>query len=268
MPYSETNGVTIYYDVSGSGPPLLFIHANPFDHRLWIYQIAEFSTRFRCIAVDIRGYGRSDKPTTPFSLTDMTADVLGVLRRERVDKAVVCGCSVGSGMALLMGLETPDLVQAMILVGGNAKGSDAVNARIRGFMETQDLEAFLAGYIRELVAPDYPATHLGDWALRLFTQQARHLNQHAIAQIHRARARCDLSDRLSAIRLPTMVINGQFDNSLAAGRHTAHAIASARHVVLAGAGHACPIEDPAAFNAAVSTFLQDHGLWPATAAVP
>ena len=60
MPYSTANGIKIYYEVSGEGLPFVMVHANPFDHNLWMYQIAHFSTYFRIIAIDIRGYGRSD----------------------------------------------------------------------------------------------------------------------------------------------------------------------------------------------------------------
>lgn len=65
MPYSTSNGLKIWYEVNGDGPAMIFVHANPFDNTLWTYQIAHFSTWFRVISIDIRGYGRSDKPTTP-----------------------------------------------------------------------------------------------------------------------------------------------------------------------------------------------------------
>src|SRR5438876_1158420 len=68
MSYCSVNGIKIYYEVSGEGVPLLLIHANPFDHRLWQYQIASFSTFFKVVAVDLRGYGHSDKPTTDTTL--------------------------------------------------------------------------------------------------------------------------------------------------------------------------------------------------------
>jgi len=76
--YSTANGVKIYYEVSGEGFPFVMVHANPFDHNLWMYQIAHFSTYFKIIAIDIRGYGRSDKPTTPFSLEDMEGPLKGL----------------------------------------------------------------------------------------------------------------------------------------------------------------------------------------------
>src|SRR3954462_5773462 len=98
MPYSTANGLRIYYEVSGEGFPFVMVHANPFDHDLRMYQIAHFSTFLQGIAVDIRGYGRSDKPTSPFSLKDMADDVLGVSRDENVGQGILAGVSVGSGM--------------------------------------------------------------------------------------------------------------------------------------------------------------------------
>ena len=132
MSYSIANGIKIYYEVSGEGFPFVMIHANPFDHNLWMYQIAHFSTYFKVIAVDIRGYGRSDKPTTPFSLKDMADDVLGVCRDEGVREAIVGGVSVGSGMALLLGLDHPEMFKALILVGGNSGGAGSIDDRIHG----------------------------------------------------------------------------------------------------------------------------------------
>ena len=153
MPYSDAAGPSIYYETYGEGPPLVFVHANPFDHRLWTFQISRFSAYYKVVAVDIRGYGRSGKPETPFTLADMMEDVLGVCRKEAISKAIFCGCSVGSGIALLTTIEHPEMVEAAILVGGNARGSTNVQKRVDAFEQTADLEAFLRGYLGELVAP-------------------------------------------------------------------------------------------------------------------
>ena len=97
MPFSQANGVKIWFETAGDGPAMILIHANPFDHDLWLYQTAHFSTWFKVITVDIRGYGRSVKMTEPFTLKDMCDDVLGVLSDLHVERAVLGGCSVGSG---------------------------------------------------------------------------------------------------------------------------------------------------------------------------
>src|SRR5882672_10765845 len=102
MPYSSANGVKIWYEVKGDGPVLVLIHANPFDHDLWLYQTAHFSTWFKVIGIDLRGYGRSAKMTTTFTLKDMCNDVIGVMAGLGVKRAVLAGCSVGSGIAILL----------------------------------------------------------------------------------------------------------------------------------------------------------------------
>lgn len=260
MPYSTATGLRIWYEAAGDGPPLVLVHANPFDHRLWTYQTARFSAWFRVISMDLRGYGRSDKPETPFTLADMAADVRGVCRTEGVGAGVFCGCSVGSGIVLLIALDHPEMVRGLVLVGGNSKGSANVRKRVEGFLAATNLEGFLKGYLKELVAPGFLDTPVGRWVLATFTENAQALSGRAIAQIHRARGDCDMSGRLSELRLPTLVINGAHDNSLAAGRTTAAGISGARHVVLPGAGHACCIEDPRAFDAAVLGFLSEHDL--------
>ena len=80
MPYSNANGVDIWYGVEGDGPAMVLIHANPFDHDLWLYQAAHFSTLFKVVGIDIRGYGRSSKVTQPYALIDMVEDVVGVMK--------------------------------------------------------------------------------------------------------------------------------------------------------------------------------------------
>src|SRR5882724_11256286 len=122
MPYCSVNSIRIYYEISGAGFPLLLIHANPFDHRLWLYQIASFSTFFQVIAVDLRGYGHSDKPTSKTSLAMMAEDVLGVCRKEELKEAIVAGISVGGNVALQLSLtvtttklkEQPDQIRRAI----------------------------------------------------------------------------------------------------------------------------------------------------------
>ena len=114
---------------------MVLVHANPFDNTLWTYQAAHFSTWFKVISVDIRGYGRSIKQTTPFTLKDMCDDVVGVMRDAGVERAVLMGCSVGSSIALLLGLDHPELFDAVILVGGNSEPSDRFQHRIDGYVK-------------------------------------------------------------------------------------------------------------------------------------
>jgi 3-oxoadipate enol-lactonase len=261
MPYSTENGLKIYYEVSGDGPALVFVHANPYDRRLFMYQVARFSQFFKVVNIDIRGYGFSDKPETPFTLWNMADDILGVCKSEGITRAIFCGCSVGSGIALLIGQEHAQMTQALVLVGGGSKGGGNIQKRIDGYT-SNDLLGFRDAHMRDLFAPTFPQTPLGRWVLAMFNENSHTLSGASIAHIFRSREGCDMSGRLAEMKIPTLVINGEYDNSLTAGRETAAAIPGARHAVIPGTGHACCIEDPAAFDAPMIAFLKDNALWP------
>ncbi len=259
MPYSAANKIKIYYEVSGEGFPFVMVHANPFDHNLWMYQIAHFSTYFRVIAVDIRGYGRSDKPATPFTLKDMADDVLGVCRDEGIQQAVLGGVSVGSGIALQLGLDYPEIFKALILVGGNSGGGGNIDDRIHGYTKI-GIETYHIQHLQELVAADFSESKLGKYLLNTFVERDPWLSGECIGQIFRARGGADMSPRLGSMKVPTLVINGEYDNSLAAGKRTASLIPGAVHKILPKTGHACCIEDPAGFDEFIIEFLKSNGL--------
>lgn len=263
MSYSRSNGIKIYYEVSGEGFPFVLVHANPFDHNLWMYQIAHFSTFFKVIAIDIRGYGRSEKPLTPFTLKDMGEDVLAVCRDVEVKEAILGGVSVGSGMALLLGLDHPEMFKALILVGGSSGPGGSIEERIHGYTKI-GIESYHIQHLRELVAPQFAETKLGRYLLKTFQERDPWLSGQSIGQIFRARGGTDMTARLGSMKVPTLVINGEFDNSLTAGRKTASLIPGAVHKILPGTGHACNIEDPAGFDELVIEFVRANNLMPSS----
>ncbi|AZG11354.1 alpha/beta fold hydrolase [Pigmentiphaga sp. H8] len=258
MPYSIRNGVSIHYEVSGEGPPMVLIHANPFDRRFWLYQVAHFSTWFKVVSIDIRGYGRSDKPAGEFSILDMAEDVLGVCQDLEIDQAVLMGASVGSGIALMLGLERPELFRAMVLVGGGSGGMN-FDRRIHGYGDL-GVARYHREHLHDLVAPQFASSRLGAYLLDRFAEVGPSLSGAAIAQIFRARAALDMSARLPSLAVPTLVVNGEFDISLEDGRRTAGLIPNAVHRILPGTGHACCIEDPAGFDEIVVAFLRARHL--------
>src|SRR5439155_4403950 len=169
MPYSRANGVDIWYETVGDGRPLVLIHANPFDHDLWIYQSAHFSTWFNVIGIDIRGYGRSTKVTTPFALKDMCDDVIGVMRDLRLPRVLCCGCSVGSGIALMLGLDHPDKFDAVILVGGSTGASSRYQSRVDGYRK--NLADYHIWHMRELVTAEFGDSARGKYLLNMFVER-------------------------------------------------------------------------------------------------
>ena len=185
MPHAVNGDVRIAYEVEGDGPPLVLIHANPFDRRMWLYQVPQYAATFRTIAVDLRGYGGSDKPETPFTLRDMADDVVAVCRKENVERAAFMGASVGANIALAIGLDYPELVTSLVLVGGSARGTAVFADRIAGYL-SGDVAGYQDAHIRALVSPAFAASPLGNWLLELFTSRAPALSGACIAQIFRA----------------------------------------------------------------------------------
>ncbi|HTK14053.1 MAG TPA: alpha/beta hydrolase [Xanthobacteraceae bacterium] len=260
MPFSRANGVDIWYEVAGDGPALVLVHANPFDNTLWMYQTAHYSTWFKVVTIDIRGYGRSVKQTTPYTLADMSNDVIGVMKDAGVDRAILGGCSVGSSIALLAGLDHPDLFDAIILVGGNSRASERFGQRIEGY--TRDLRDYHVKHLRMLVEETFSSSRLGAYLLNRYVERQPRLKGEAIAQVFRAANGMSVTDRLGTMRVPTLVINGETDHSRPAGEETARLIPGAVHKVLPGTGHACCLEDPAGFDAILTAFLEQRGLMP------
>jgi 3-oxoadipate enol-lactonase len=258
MPFSTANGLNIWFETAGDGPAMILIHANPFDHDLWLYQTAHFSTWFKVVTIDIRGYGRSTKMTEPFPLNDMCDDVVGVMSDLGLTRAVLGGCSVGSGTALLLALDHPELFDALFLVGGNSGASSRYQRRIDGYVS--DLPSYHIKHMRELVSDTFAESERGAHLLNMFAERGPRLKGDAIAQVFAAGNSTATTERLPEMKVPTLVINGEYDHSLPAGQRTADLIPNAEHKILPGTGHACCIENPAAFNSLVLTFLRAQGL--------
>ena len=258
MPYITRNGVKSYYEVSGEGYPLVLMHANPFDRRMFIYQVAHFSSFMKVINIDLRAYGYSDKPATPVTMTDLCEDVVAVCRQEGVKQAVFAGVSVGGVMGLQLGLDHPELFKALILVGCSSMPGDRYQSRIDGYVQ-QGVSQFHIQHLTDLVSKDFPQTKLGKYLLSMHTEMDSRLNAPAIAEIFNALQNRDLTARLPELKMPVLIMNGEFDNSLKRSKEMSTRIAGAEHRTISGAGHACCLEDPATFDAHVLDFLKKHG---------
>jgi pimeloyl-ACP methyl ester carboxylesterase len=258
MPYCQVNGIRIHYETSGEGFPMVFVHANPFDHRLWMYQTARFSTFFKVIAVDIRGYGRSDKPFSETSVAQMAEDIVGVCRNEGVAEAVFCGISVGGNLVLQLALDHPDLCRALIPVGCSS-GPSPHQVRTDGYVN-QGVAKYHIQHLEHLVSAEFASSELGRYLLGMFTDTDDWLRPEALREIFNALERKNLTDRLGELRMPVLVINGEFDPARPRSMEMSRRIQGAEHRTIAGSGHACCLEQPAAFDRVVVEFLANNGL--------
>jgi 3-oxoadipate enol-lactonase len=263
MPISRANGVEIYYERAGAGLPILMLHALPFDHRLWLYQVARFSQHYTTIALDLRGWGRSAKPREPFSLRDMGQDALGVLADTGITQPpILMGCSIGSKIALTLACETPAVFPAVIAIGGNS-GAQDFSQRIADYASHSAqgrLADFHMGHLRHGVSRVWADSLMGHYLLKGFVERGADLDAVCIKRVFEALQGSNLLADLPRCNTPTLVVNGEFDGARAAGERTASLMPNASHYIVNGAGHCCFLEDPAAFDAAALAFLKSNGL--------
>ena len=119
MPMIELNGATLAYDDLGDGTAVVLLHAGIADRRMWRGQLAALAGRHRVLNLDLRGYGESNLPESPFAHHD---DVVGLLDALGIERAALVGCSFGGSVAIDTALAHPDRVAALALFGSAVSG--------------------------------------------------------------------------------------------------------------------------------------------------
>lgn len=254
------DGTVIYYETWGRGEPLLLISGLATDLRIWACQRMVFGRRFRCIAIDNRGSGRSGKPDGPYSLEQMADDALAVLDAEGVHRAHVVGHSMGSYIAQMMAVQNPDRLRSLTLAGTACRHQPwrlDLLAQWQETARTRGVHVWARRAFPWLLGPR-TAWMFGLWINLLWPiilQQPAHAFDSQIEALLGA-PDCERS-RLSEVTVPTLVVAGGKDTltTPADAAEVASAIAGARLVTLEGAGHGLMLEAAPDFNAAVLDFL-------------
>jgi pimeloyl-ACP methyl ester carboxylesterase len=254
------DGTVIYYETWGRGEPLLLISGLATDLRIWACQRLVFGRRFRCIALDNRGSGRSGKPDGPYTLEQMAADAVAVLDAEGVGRAHVLGHSMGSYIAQMMAVEHPDRLRSLTLAGTACRHQPWRLDMLARWQETAHNHGVHAWARRAFPYLLGPRTA---WTFGLFInllwpiilQQPAHAFESQIQALIGA-PDCERGC-LSEVSVPTLVVAGSKDTltTPADAAEVAAIIPGARLVTLKGAGHGLMLEAAPDFNAAVLDFL-------------
>src|SRR5579862_1846682 len=119
MPYAQSNGVKLYFEETGAGHPIIFVHEFGSDHREWETQVRYFSRNYRCITYNARGYPPSDVPEddASYGQDHATDDVAAVLKHLNIAQAHVVGLSMGAFATLHFGLRYPQMASALVAAG-------------------------------------------------------------------------------------------------------------------------------------------------------
>src|SRR5215470_17451972 len=113
VPKVKANNITINYEQQGSGDPLILIPFLTADHACYAFQVAEYSSHFTCISLDLRGTGESDKPEGAYSTELLADDVAAFMRSVGISQAHVSGLSLGAVIGMWMAAKYPDMVRSV-----------------------------------------------------------------------------------------------------------------------------------------------------------
>jgi pimeloyl-ACP methyl ester carboxylesterase len=264
MPFTDTPGFRMYYEVHGDGFPLLLINGLGGDHTEWFFQLPEFSQYFKVITFDNRGAGDSEAPPGPYSTAQMADDAAALLSFLGISRTHVLGFSMGGMIAQEMALRHPELVDRLVLACTSPGGKESERPAFEaigsfgcspGDDPEEQFRRLIPFLYTDRYCRDYPEEI--DKAVRRRLSRPVSLPGHA-AQIAAAMGHT-AGERLSAIVASTLVLTGTADRLVPPGnsQRIAERIPGAILVLLDGAPHRLFDEDAEAFHREVLAFLLD-----------
>ena len=277
MPHLTTDdNVKLYYEDSGSGIPIVFVHEFAGDYRAWESQVRHFARCYRCITYNARGYPPSDVPTDGerYSQDRARDDIRAVLDALKIEKAHVVGLSMGGFAALHFGFTYPQRARSLVVAGC---GYGAAPNQRQQFAE--EAEAAARKFEQASMAKAAEAYALGPTRVQFqnkdprgwkefvdqLTEHSSEGSAHTLRGVQKRRPSLfDLVDKMKTITTPTLIMTGDEDwPCLEPGLLMKRTIPAAGLVVMPNAGHTINLEEPAAFNQHLANFFQavDAGAW-------
>ena len=261
MPKVDVNGIDLFYEIKGTGEPLLLIAGFLCDLSYWSLIMPSLISRYQVIRLDNRGIGRSSAPDSPYSIQQMANDVAALLDRIGIKNVHVVGHSMGGQIAQELVLAHPQKVKSLMLLSSLAKGDELFNSLIETWGELPShldfklyekvvfswifTDAFysIPGMIEQLIeyAINYP--------FRPTT--------HGLYHQSRAIIKSDTTERLKDINCPTLVMVGKQDilTPVKFSQQLQQSIPNAELVVLNHGGHGFLVESPDAVVSVMLNFL-------------
>lgn len=265
MPYSNSGGTSIYYEVVGAGAPILWLQGLGAYHTAWAVQTAHFSRNWQCILVDNRDTGHSDRSPDPYSIQALAQDALCVLDDAGVGSTHVVGLSMGGCIAQELALLAPDRVRSLSLLAAFAR-PDARMRAITGLWPEMYSRMGRVWFHRQaepwVFSPAFLDQPASLRALRRYVEQDPcPQDPDAFARQSQVSNNHDTLDRLVGITARTLVVHGELDILVPPylGRQLADGIHGARFELRPGVAHSVNLEGQRSFNALLESFLRGDG---------
>jgi 3-oxoadipate enol-lactonase len=257
MPFANLRSVRLHYELVGpeDAPAVVFSNSLGADLSMWNAQVAEFSRRYRVLRYDTRGHGESSLPAGPHNLPALASDVLDLLDYLTIPALSFCGLSLGGMTGLWLAQHAPKRIRKVIACSSAAKigTAESWNTRIE-LVRREGMAAVVPGILdRWFTAPFHASSPTVVAAMR---RTLENVSVDGYAAGCTAIRDTDLREGLSAVTVPTLVVNGSSDpvTPPADGRSLSAQIPRARYAEFAGA-HLFNMESAASFTAEVLGFL-------------
>jgi pimeloyl-ACP methyl ester carboxylesterase len=251
MPRIDRDGVGIYYEVHGDGPPLLLTHGYSSTSAMWHGQVEALARDHTLILWDMRGHGQSDYPDDPKAYSEALTigDIAAILDTVGASSAIIGGLSLGGYMSLAFYRAHPERTRALLIIdtGPGFKKDEpreAWNARALATADKLDREGL--GVLKSATRERATASHRNAKGLALAARGMLTQRDAAVMEL------------LPNIKVPSLIVVGADDTPfLAASDYMAAKIPGAQKIVIPAAGHAVNIDQPKAFVDAVVPFLKN-----------
>jgi pimeloyl-ACP methyl ester carboxylesterase len=268
MPYANSGPVRLYYETTGEGYPVLFIHEFAGDHTSWEQQVRYLSRRYTCVTYNARGYPPSDVPESGDAYSQQKAvdDAAAVLRHLGVKRAHIVGLSMGGFCTVHFGMQHAAMARSLVVAGcgyGSPPHQHDEFARM-----SREYGERLAKDGMAKFAPEYSQSpsrqtlkrknprgfdeYLKSFAVHSTLGSAMHFRH-----VQGARPSLwDFESQLKRLPMPVLVINGDTDEAcLETGHWLKRTLPDCGHWIMPWTGHAMNLEEPEAFNLGVERFL-------------
>jgi len=273
---STDDGVELYYEDTGSGVPIVFVHEFAGDYRSWEPQVRHFARTNRCVTFSARGFLPSDVPDDPgmYSQDRARDDILAVLDGLKIKAAHVNGLSMGGFAALHFGLHYPERALSLVVAGcGYGAGEDTREQFQRETtiaadrMESETMDVFGASYALGPTRVQFQNKDPRGWQ-EFETQLREHSSlgsANTMRGVQRSRPSLyDLEAGLRKLTVPMLILNGDEDDPcLDVSLYLKRCVTSSALALLPRTGHTCNLEEPALYNQTCEAFMRqvDNGRW-------
>ncbi|MEN9907870.1 MAG: hypothetical protein RLZZ540_1011 [Bacteroidota bacterium] len=255
------NNFDLSYDDLGEGNvPIIFLHGFPFDKSMWQGQLDFLKSAYRVIACDIRGFGKSTDEKSPLSIDLFTDDLIAFMDQLNIEKAIVCGLSMGGFITLNAHQRFPNRFEALILADTQCI-ADTAEVKEKRYDAIREIEVngianFNEGFIKKVLHKDSFTSkkELVEELRSVVFSNSEHIIQQGLVALAERSETCSTLDK---INIPTLIICGREDivTPLAESQSMKACIKGAILQIIEKAGHVSNLEQPDEFNQHLLDFL-------------